>query len=76
MYGNAIDELLEDIQTNQQKEIYTSKEVADLLKCSTRHIRRLVQQGRFPKPLKLGRLTRWQRGAIDGWINRDSQKIA
>ncbi len=37
------------------------KEVAALLGCSTRHVRRLRKKGKMPKPLKLGQLVRWRR---------------
>ncbi|MBV5297293.1 MAG: AlpA family phage regulatory protein [Rhodoferax sp.] len=28
----------------------------------------LIRQGKFPPPLKIGKSSRWQRSAIDGWI--------
>lgn len=44
-------------------------EVARLLNCSVRHVYRLADGGRMPRPLKLGStLNRWQRAAIEGWI--------
>jgi len=50
------------------------KAVADLLSCSTRHVYRLADAGRCPKPVKLGSLVRWtqrtgdpQTGVLD-WI--------
>ena len=42
--------------------------VADLLCCSTRHVYRLADAGRMPRPVKLGALVRWSRTAIDKWI--------
>lgn len=43
-------------------------EVADLFKCSTRHIYRLLDAGRFLPPTKLGALNRWSRDQVDRWI--------
>jgi len=42
--------------------------VADLLSCSTRHVYRMADAGRMPRPLKLGRLIRWRRSAVESWI--------
>ena len=42
--------------------------VADLLRCSVRHVYRLTDSGRMPRPVKLGALVRWPRKVIDGWI--------
>lgn len=44
------------------------EEVSSLLHCSTRHVYRLVDDGKMPKPVKLGSLVRWNRVAIDNWI--------
>ncbi len=43
-------------------------QVAERLKCSTRHVSRLARSGRMPRPLKLGALVRWSPTAIDRWI--------
>jgi prophage regulatory protein len=42
--------------------------VAALLGVSTRHVYRLADGGRMPRPLKLGGARRWDRAAIDDWI--------
>jgi excisionase family DNA binding protein len=42
--------------------------VADILNCSTRHVRRLADASRMPAPLKLGVLVRWDRRAIEEWV--------
>ncbi len=44
------------------------EEVAALLRCSTRHVYRLADSGKMPRPIKLGSLVRWNRAAIDDWI--------
>ncbi|EMI54684.1 helix-turn-helix transcriptional regulator [Rhodopirellula sallentina] len=38
------------------------------LGCSPRHVRRLVDSGAMPKPIRLGSLLRWPRGQIEQWI--------
>ena len=42
--------------------------VAGLLSCSTRHVYRLADAGRMPRPLKLGALVRWRRNEVLEWI--------
>ncbi len=38
------------------------------LGCSTRHVYRLADSGRMPRPIKLGSLVRWPRAVIEQWI--------
>lgn len=40
------------------------------LKCSRRHVYRLLDAGLLPKPLRLGKLVRWDSTAIEAWINQ------
>jgi len=46
----------------------TVKDVAALLACSPRHVCRLVEAGRLPRPVKLGALVRWPRAAMESWV--------
>lgn len=41
---------------------------AELLGVSTRHIRRLVDAGKCPQPVRLGRVCRWPRPTVESWI--------
>jgi len=43
--------------------------VAGLLNCSPRHVYRLADTNRMPRPFKLGALVRWQRTALLNWID-------
>jgi len=43
--------------------------VAKLLKCSGRHVYRLSDSDRMPRPLKIGSLVRWRRDDIRQWID-------
>lgn len=38
------------------------------LQCSSRHVYRLADSGRMPRPIKLGSLVRWPRVVIEQWI--------
>jgi excisionase family DNA binding protein len=42
--------------------------VADLLKCSTRHVYRMADSGRMPAPRKIGALVRFSRSELEEWI--------
>ncbi len=42
--------------------------VAIVLNVSPRHVYRLSDAGRMPRPIKLGGSVRWDRSAIDKWI--------
>lgn len=44
------------------------KEVATMLRCSARHVTRLEESGQMPRAIKLGRLCRWNRAAVEEWI--------
>lgn len=49
-------------------QLLTASELAARLRCSLRHIRRLVDGGRMPAPVRIGRLLRWDRIAIERWL--------
>lgn len=42
--------------------------VAQALGCSARHVARMQDAGQMPPAVKLGRLSRWSRKAIEQWI--------
>jgi excisionase family DNA binding protein len=42
--------------------------VAAMLACSPRHVYRLADADRMPRPVRLGSLVRWDLDAIDQWI--------
>ena len=43
--------------------------VAEMCYCSTRHVYRLSDAGKMPRPVKLGALVRWNRKEIEDWIS-------
>lgn len=57
-----------DVSLNRPGELISIDVLAKRLDCSSRHIRRLVDSGRIPRPIKLGALLRWIRTDIDQWI--------
>ncbi len=48
--------------------LLTVIQVGGLLGCSVRHIQRLNDAGRMPRPVRLGHLVRWRRTEIEAWI--------
>jgi len=44
------------------------KVVAGKLSCSCRHVYRLADSDRMPRPLRLGALVRWDLDELDRWI--------
>lgn len=43
--------------------------VAHLLDCSPRHVYRLADAGKMPRPRHIGALVRWSRSEILNWID-------
>jgi excisionase family DNA binding protein len=43
--------------------------VAAMLDCSPRHVYRLTDAGRMPRPVKLGALVRWRRAELMEWLS-------
>lgn len=50
-------------------ELVDVRTVAALMgSCSIRHVYRLADANRMPQPVKIGRLIRWRRSELLGWI--------
>ena len=45
------------------------QQVADILRCSPRHVQRLADAEKMPRPVRLGNLLRWQKLAIEEWVS-------
>ncbi len=44
-------------------------QVAALLTCSARHVWRMADGGRFPRPIGIGmKLKRWPRSTVEQWL--------
>jgi prophage regulatory protein len=48
--------------------LLTVESVAEMLDVSKRHVYRLSDAGRMPRPIKLGGAVRWDQSAICEWI--------
>ena len=62
-------------QSAPSRKLLNVKQVADLLDCSDRHVYRLVDSGRMPRPVKLGGLNRWPTKTIEDWITADCPAV-
>ena len=47
---------------------YDVDAIAELLGCSSRHVRRMADSGAMPRPVHVGRLVRWQKLIVDDWL--------
>lgn len=61
-------EAARDDREFERAALLSVKEVAALLACSPRHVRRLADAGKMPQPVRLGALIRWDQSAIKCWI--------
>ena len=50
---------------NASPQLMTVNDIAALAQISTETIHRWVRQGRFPKPRKIGRASRWPREQVE-----------
>lgn len=57
-----------DAATGDETMLLNVDQVAKLFNCSPRHVYRLSDSGRMPRPVKLGALVRWPRQGILDWI--------
>jgi predicted DNA-binding transcriptional regulator AlpA len=48
--------------------LVTADELATFLGCSPKHVQRIARRGVFPKPIRIGRLCRWQRHRVEQWL--------
>ena len=51
------------------------QQVARLLNCSTRHVRRLIDRGAMPSCVRLGTLSRWRPQEIEEWITAGCKPV-
>jgi excisionase family DNA binding protein len=52
--------------------LLTTKEVADLMQVSQRHIQNMVNRGQLPQPLRLGKSIRFRRPDMRRFLNGDA----
>jgi prophage regulatory protein len=56
-------------------ELLDTRQVAALLGCSPRTVRRLADAGAMPPPVKLGGLIRWPRKVVAEWIDSGCPRV-
>ena len=68
--GNAAVERIgrRDTTAREPAALLDVRAVAAMCGCSSRHIYRLSDAGKMPRPLRIGRLIRWRRAALETWI--------
>lgn len=44
------------------------KEITKLTGLTDKWFYKLIQEGQFPKPIKLGRSSRWQKSEVEAWL--------
>ena len=57
------------VDTREQSLLVNVLDVAAMLQCSPRHVYRLCDAAKMPRPYKIGALCRWDRAAIESWIS-------
>ena len=63
------------VPANGDLQMLTVVQVADILQCSERDIRRKASNGTMPKPVKIGRHSRWPRNVIQEWIREGCPRV-
>ena len=51
-----------------EKRWITASEVAEIIQVSKSQVYRLIRKAGFPRPAKIGGLSRWDREEIDRWM--------
>ncbi len=60
----------------EQALLLTPVQLARLLGISLRHVWRMRDAGRLPKPIRLGKLIRWQKTTIERWLAENEEPRA
>ncbi|MBC8288912.1 MAG: helix-turn-helix domain-containing protein [Planctomycetes bacterium] len=55
--------------------LMTVEAVAAMLAVSSRHVYRLADSGKMPRPVKLGGSNRWDREVIENWIRESCPAV-
>jgi len=64
-----------DAKTSLPPAMYDYAQAADRLNCSTRHLRRLVDAGRAPQPVRLGAIRRFNVEVFERWLSDGCQDL-
>ena len=55
--------------------LLTVKAVAAMLTVSSRHVYRMADSGKMPRPVKLGGSIRWDREVVENWIKESCPSV-
>ena len=55
-------------EISEQSLLINVLDVAAMLQCSARHVWRMADAGKMPRPYKIGALCRWDRAIIERWV--------
>lgn len=58
-----------------QQTYFTVKEICEQLKVDRTTIYRQVKAGKFPAPIKIGKLARWEKSTLDQFLNPQPQGV-
>lgn len=61
------------MSTESEASLLTIDQVATRLSLSSRGVWRLISEGQFPRPIKIGRLSRWITSDIADYLKRISK---
>ncbi len=60
---------MKTIEMPMEEKLWTVRQVATLLKVSTRQVHHLNANALMPAPMRLGSLLRWSKEEIPSWLN-------
>ena len=59
-----------DMTVHEQKTLlFTLSLIAQMVCLSPRMIQKMVKQGRFPRPVRIGRAVRWRANDVAQWVD-------
>lgn len=63
-------------KSGQQRTVTAKAATRGITGFSAKHIYHLINQGDFPKPIKIGRASLWRLSEINKWLDSHSEKTA
>jgi len=57
------------------KNLLTINDLTRILRCSKRHVWRLVEKGDMPPPIKIGSASRWKTESINNWLKEKDKAM-
>lgn len=67
--------MTKSLDATQFRRLFTVDELAKIINCSPRHVRRMADAGDMPQPRHLGRLVRWDALEIQTWLDNGCPKV-